>query len=135
MTEPVVPRFKDFTISEEPVTFRVAPDTFECVPEVSLDVLMEMADVAELKGDPKGQLAKMLGFFAGVMTPESYATFVARTKKGARQPIGMRVIVPVLQWMMEVYGLRPTEPSSESADGSTTDDSSSTDTASSEDLT
>lgn len=134
MTE-AIPRFKDFTVSEDPVTFRVAPDTFECVPEVSLDVLMEMADVAELKGDPKSQVAKMLDFFDGVMTGDSYERFAARTKRGAEKPIGMRHLVPILQWMMEVYGLRPTEPSTESAGGSEASDTSSTDTASSEDLT
>jgi hypothetical protein len=130
-----VPRFKDFTVSEEPVTFRVAPDTFECVPEVSLEVLMEMAEVSQLQGDPKAQVAKLLAFFEGVMTAESYTTFIVRTRRDAEKPIGMRHLIPILQWMMEVYGLRPTEPSSESADGSIPSDSSSTATVSSEDLT
>lgn len=132
MTE-VVARFKDFTRSEEPVTFRIGPDVFTCVPEVPLDVLMEMSALATAGMENTSRtemMTRIYSFFEGIMMADSYATFRARMSKNAELPIGMFHFRDIMQWMMEVYGLRPTQPSSQSADGSDDSEASSTDGAS-----
>lgn len=139
----VVVRHRDFTLSPEPITFDIAPDTFECVPEIPLDVLADLAGAARSghsseQASAESQLNRILDLFDGVMTYDSAAKFRARTKRGTkdepnRNPIGMRHIKDILPWLMEVYGLRPTQPSDASSDGS--EESSSTDTASSTDST
>lgn len=131
MTE-VVTRFKDFTRSEEPVTFQIGPDLFTCVPEVPFDVLMDMAEIAgNMQGTSRTEMiAKTREFFSGVMEPESYELFDSRMKRGAKLPIGMKHFQEILAWMLEVYGLRPTRPSEPSADGSDDSEESSTGTAS-----
>ena len=134
--ETTVVKFRDFSLSEEPITFRINPDTFECVPEIALDGLAELAGLASTGGEDRvKQLDKLKDFFDGVMTYESAALFRKRCKIPTEEepnphPIGMRHVKDIIPWLMEVYGLRPTQPSSESSDGSDDEDTSSTDGAS-----
>ena len=137
MTESIV-RFKNFEVSPEPVTFTIAPDTFECLPEVPLDVLVELSGLRSSPGetvDLKARMAQIHDFFDFIMESESAALFRKRTAIPTKEqpnpnPIGMKTVIAVLEWLMEVYGLRPTQPSSESEDGSQVDEASSTDGAS-----
>ena len=131
-------RFKDFTISADPIGFRIAPDNFPCYPEIPLDTLMEVAalsqqtDVSSLE-----RFKQMMDVFVGIIEPHAYELFKRRCRPGTEKepnpnPIGMRHIRDLLPWVMEVYGVRPTQESSDSADGSNDDDTSLTDGASPE---
>ncbi len=124
-------KFKDFSLSPEPISFKIDPDVFHCVPEIPLDALADMAGLATraesaTAGDT---LRKVYDLFDGILFTESAVLFRARGEKGSDNPIGMRHVKDILPWLMEVYGLRPTQPSDESSDGSTDGDGSSTDTA------
>ena len=135
MPEDIV-RFKDFSLSPEPVTFRIAPDDFECYSEIPLDTLLELAEISATGGDRKAQFERLKDFFDGIMAPEMAAQFRARCKPSTKaepnpHPIGMRHVIDILPWLMEVYGLRPTQQSSDSPDGS--DDTSTSSTESSSD--
>jgi len=130
-------RFKDFSLSPEPVTFRIAPDDFECYPEIPLDALVELSGLNLGGDDRKAQMDKLKDFFDGIMPPEQAAKLRTRMRVGTEDepnpsPIGMRHITNILPWLMEVYGLRPTQPSSESEDGSEAADTSSTESSSDE---
>jgi hypothetical protein len=125
-------RWHDFSLSPEPVVFKVGDEEFECLPEIPLDSISDMAKLAQLTNAGDGQLGKIYDFFDGIMVPESAARF---RQRGARptpdapnpRPIGLRHIMVILPWLMEVYGLRPTEPSSDVSTGSDDDATSSTD--------
>lgn len=128
-------RFMDFSLSPEPVVFKIEPDEFRGWPEIPLDVLAELADAGGQRGTPRQQMEQMLELFEGVLEPESFATFKRRTQRSTpedpnRNPISMRHITKILPWLMEVYGLRPTQPSDESPSGSDETDTSLTDGAS-----
>jgi hypothetical protein len=127
-----VVRFKDFSLSPEPIVMRIAPDDFKCYPEIPLDVIMELAEAAASQVSGPERVKQMQDLLEGVMEPVDYATFSKRLKKGTPEqpnpfPIGMRHIREILPWLMEVYGLRPTQESDSSVDGSGDDDTSSTD--------
>lgn len=122
-------KFKDFSLSPDPISFRIAPDVFHCVPEIPLDSLADMANLATKSDDRGESLRKVYDLFDGVLLTESAVLFRARGAKNAENPIGMRHVKDIIPWLMEVYGLRPTQPSDESSDGSTDEDGSSTDTA------
>lgn len=127
-----VVRFKDFSLSPEPIIMRIAPDDFKCYPEIPLDVMMEVAEAATSSSTGMKRVEQMRDLLEGVMEPESFAIFAARMRKGTKEqpnhsPIGMRHIREILPWIMEVYGLRPTQESESSADGSDSDDTNSTD--------
>ena len=127
-----VVRFKDFSVSPEPIIFKMEGDEFHALPDIPLDLLIELAEFATI-GEEQGraaQIEKMKDFFDGILDEDSAGRLRERMKKGAAQPIGKRLLVDVMPWLMEVYGLRPTQPSSESADGSDDTGISSTDGAS-----
>lgn len=137
-----VVRHADFSLSPEPVTMTIAPDTFELVPEIPLDALTDMMNIGtKMEGEDRSQwMERIYQFFDGLMTPDSAAKFRERGRKSTpdnvnRNPIGMRHIQNILPWLMEVYGLRPTQESSESSDGSEPTSTDSTDGASAEVLT
>lgn len=105
----------DFSFSPEPKRFRVNNDVFECSPELPLGVL---ARAAKMKMDretlERDGLEPILGFFDEVFIGDSSQRFRARVDDKAN-PIGMRHILKILPWLLEVYGLRPTEPSESSS--------------------
>jgi hypothetical protein len=88
-----------------------------------------MALLGEKMSVTGGRASAVYEFFDSIMMPESAAKFRERGQIGVANPIGMRAITEVIPWLMEVYGLRPTQPSDESSDGSEPTDTSSTDGA------
>ena len=115
-----VVRYKDFSVSPEPITFAMDGDEFHCAPDIALDLLIELADFATV-GDADGrgaQFEKMKEFFDAILSEDEAGRLRERMRKGAAKPVGKRLLVDVMPWLMEVYGLRPTQESSESADGS-----------------
>lgn len=129
-----IPRFKDFSPSPEPITFRFAPDDFECTSVIPLDAISMLAELGQTINALEG-VKKMEGvydFFDMICTPASAAKIRERCRVGTPDnpnpnPIGLTLITDVLPWLMEQYGMRPTEPSDESSDGSTPSEDSSTD--------
>jgi hypothetical protein len=137
MTDDAVVRFKDFSLSPEPIVFRIAPDNFECIPEIPIDSLMDLAALSVKTDDRGAQFKRVTAFFTDILTFESGETFMKRTRRNTPDapnlhPIGMRHVKPIMDWLMEMYGLRPTQPSAESVTGSADDDTNSTDGVSSE---
>lgn len=124
MTDSV--RFHDFSLEDVSISIRIAPDNFKLYPEIPLDSMMEIVKIAKNKEGPDSntdRFNQLLSLLEAVMYPEDYDRFIQRTKPGTREnpnthPIGLRHIMNMLPWLMEVYGLRPTQQSSESADGS-----------------
>lgn len=127
-------RFVDFSLPPEGPSFEIAPDVFRCYPEIPLDVMMGVADALTDKGEESRGIKRflqVLDLLAGIMEPMDYDKFIARTKKGTAErpnpnPIGIRHMMKILPWVLEVYGLRPTQESSTSVDGSDADGTSST---------
>jgi hypothetical protein len=121
---------RDFSLPMQPKPFRIDPDDFFAPPIMSA---MTMRKVAELYGSvAEGEglaavgptLEKITECFRLMLPGPSGERFAARlnTPGGPDDPPPidlMRQALPVLNWIMEEYGLRPTEPSSASSDGST----------------
>lgn len=129
-----VVRFRDFSVSSEPITFAMDGDEFHCAPDIALDMLIELADFATVSEEQGrgAQIEKMKEFFDAILNEDEAGRLRERMRKGAAKPVGKRLLVDVMPWLMEVYGLRPTQPSSESVDGSDDIGISSTDGASPE---
>ncbi len=138
----VVVRHMDFSLSPEPVTFTIAPDEFRCVPEIPLDGITDLVKIArKQEGESdEARFNRIYEFFDSIMEPESATRFRRRGRRSTpddvnTNPIGMRHVMQILPWLMEVYGLRPTQASAESSDGSTQTSTPSTDGASPEEST
>ncbi len=129
-------RFRDFSLPPDNPRFRIAPDEFRCYPEIPLDVMLDVSTFGQGNDvSTRERFGQLMDMLAGVIIAEDYDVFLRRTKRGTPEapnpnPIGMRVMRDLLPWIMEVYGLRPTQESSGSADGSDDESTSSTEPAS-----
>lgn len=131
MSEDVV-RFMDFSSAPEPVQFRIDDDVFEAYRVLSIPSLQEAVKVMKLIGDLKmddpdadetiAKMEKFIAIFDALLIEESAARFKARAM-GKENPIGLKQIISIISWLLEVYGFRPTQQSSDSSGQSANDDS------------
>ncbi|HEX9832542.1 MAG TPA: hypothetical protein VGA66_05540 [Mycobacterium sp.] len=121
MTQPIPAEaapVKDFSRKREQLVFRIDDDTFEAARAIPGDMLTEFAKrYADVGNAPLDQqLAVMKDALALVLLPESHARFTKRLSD-LENPIELEQTAEVIQWLMGVYGKRPTQPSSPSPDG------------------
>lgn len=140
--------FKDFTLPEDqlkPRRFRIAPDVFIAPPfiaPVSLAALVgrarKLSAIGDLEQIGEAEILQLLEDIGDLMVElldkesGSGERFKARML-ATSNPIDLRrQVLPVIFWLVEVYGLRPTGPSSSSLIGSDGGGLTSTDGAQSE---
>lgn len=109
---------KDFTKAHERITFRIDGDLFEAARALPGRVMTEFAKrFSDLGESPAtDQLDVILEALSLVLLPESYARFDKRFGD-LESPIELTQAVDVVMWLLEQYGMRPTQPSSGSASG------------------
>jgi hypothetical protein len=113
---------KDFSFSLEPKRFRINSDVFEACPALPLNMASTLARFKDLTAVDADE--KLLEFFDAILLDGSAMRFRERASSKT-EPIPMTALMPIINWLLEEYGLRPTVPSvpssdtSESADGST----------------
>ena len=117
--------FKDFEEREDPWPFRVGTQMYEAVPAIGVTTLAELskmqgafsvlntklADDALDLGEFVGALQ---GVFSKILVPDSAQRFNARLVDPVK-PVSMKTLVGVIAWLMECYGMRPTQPSAPSS--------------------
>jgi len=112
---------KDFSKAREQISFEIDGETFEAAEAIPADVLAE--GVTVLNGvDPEtatatDQIGALKSFMEMCLFPESYERFSYRMGNKAN-PIDLDQVDQVASWLVEQYGMRPTQPSSDSTDGS-----------------
>jgi hypothetical protein len=121
----------DFTEPQRRIAFRIHPDVFDCVPDIPVLTLLDFASLADsIDSTTLGPEMKQMfvDLFNLVLVDESAATFQARmTSKEA--PISLNQVQKLMPWIMEQYGLRPTEAPSNSLDGADSQESGQNSTA------
>jgi len=110
---------KDFTRKRERITFTIDHDTFEAAPALPGQTLTEFArkfsDAGSAPAEDK--LRIITDALSMVLLPESAKLFTERFAD-LEWPIELDQASDILIWLMEQYGLRPTQPFSPSASGS-----------------
>ena len=120
MTEPTTspPPVKDFSRPHRQLQFRIDDDLFEAARALPGKTLARFA--ARFADVDKAPVDKQLDVFTEalgmVLLPESNTRFQKRLDD-LEQPIELEQASDVITWLLEEYGLRPTEPSSESSSG------------------
>lgn len=122
----------DFSIGRKSIKFKVDDDIFEAVPDIAAELAMEYADKLEqmTQFDPEDEGKLEIGkqkeivysTLRLVLFPESADRFIDRLKDQLN-PIGQKRFGEITQWLLEKYGLRPTESDSASSPGSESQDS------------
>jgi hypothetical protein len=109
---------KDFSRERKRLTFRIDNDVFEAATALPGKTLARFAarfaDIETMTVDK--QLDAFADALGMVLLPESNALFQKRLDD-LQQPIELDQASDVIQWLLEQYGLRPTEPSSPSSTG------------------
>ena len=120
-----IARFKDFSDDSEPIQFKVGPEIFTCLPTIPLKKMSALSGIAK-GGGVDAMVDNLIRVFGGVLEPDSYKKFL-ECLEGTAHPISMKQITEILPWLLEQYGLRPTEASSGSAESLSETGASSTD--------
>jgi serine protease inhibitor len=116
---------KDFTKPRPELDFRIDDDVFFPYPALPARVLVEFAmtfDGIDKDTSADKQMEAMLSILERALTPDSYARFSSRINS-REKPIDLDQVNEVMEWMLGEYGLRPTQPSELSSNGSVNQDS------------
>lgn len=110
---------RDFSKPRKRVAFTIDGDVFEAPPVLPAMVLMEYTKTFNAhkdSDDPADQMASMTGVLELILRPASYKLFMARLSDPER-PIDLEQLQQVIEFVMEEYGMRPTQLPSGSPDG------------------
>lgn len=119
-----IPRIKDFEFSPEPKRFRMYKGdsfVFEAAPALPIDALSRISNLGKNVAEPE-QIESVFTFFELILFPDS-ANELRIRRESKEKPLGVQHLMPIVEWLVEEYGLRPTQPSSLSSTGSTAADS------------
>jgi hypothetical protein len=124
MTEPGA--IRDFTLPMQPKRFRIDEDVFSAPAIISPIAMKKLAalhaslgDIGALGNDLDRAIEIVSDLFTVLLPGPSGARFKERLLSET-EPIDLnQQAIPALYWLLEEYGMRPTQPSSPSPDGST----------------
>lgn len=132
ITVPADDVMMDFSVGRKSIKFKVDDDIFEAVPDIAAELAMEYASRIEQltkitggdeEDNPSFESQREIAHSTVrlVLLPESADRFIARLGD-PRNPIGTSRFGKITQWLLEQYGLRPTEQDSASSTGSESQD-------------
>lgn len=111
---------RDFTKKRKPLIFHIDDDTFEAAAALPGDIYAEFVTryVSTSQSDTyKDQHAQLKDALQLALLPQAWERFSARLKDKLN-PIDDEQLSDVILWLLEEYGMRPTQPSQLSSDGS-----------------
>lgn len=111
---------KDFSRKRKRLDFTIDSDTFDAAVALPGDVYAEFVTLYNKTGDVatyQDQHDLLKSALQLALLPESWDRFAARLKDKAK-PIDDDQMADVVLWLLEEYGMRPTQPSPSSSDGS-----------------
>jgi hypothetical protein len=118
----------DFAADDVEIKFDVGEDRFYCAPDIPLGIMQKITGLRNIQDKLESEgMEPVLLVFDEFLTPGSAMLFRECVK--VKKTIGLRRIMKILPWIMEQYGLRPTQPSSPSSDGLSDGESGSNSTA------
>lgn len=121
-----IARFMDFTEDTPLIQFKVGAEVFTAVETIPLARISELSKLGSEATDGSTMVQGIERIFSNILVPESYERFIAGLSS-RDNPIGIKHVTKILPWLMEQYGLRPTEASSGSVDSLSETGASSTD--------
>lgn len=113
------PGVKDFGRARKPIPFNVDVDQFQAAVALPAEVFVEFttkfanAEESDTWAENYGHLRDALEL---VLLEESFTRLNARFRDKER-PVELEQMADIIMWLLEQYGLRPTQPSSDSSDG------------------
>ncbi len=116
-----IAQIRDFTIKQKKLPFRIDDDVFEAYAILGLPLLQDLVAVTKQIGDmlKEQKYDALFDLFDQLLYPESAKRFRERAESRGDDAIDVkRQLMPILYFLLEEYGVRPTQPSSDSSTGS-----------------
>jgi hypothetical protein len=111
---------KDFSRTRKQILFQIDGDTFEAASAVPAEILVEFAnrfnDVSTKNSSPSELFEALMGVFELVLLETSFDKLRTRGRDRAN-PVEIDQLSDIVLWLLEEYGLRPTQLSSNSSPG------------------
>lgn len=109
---------KDFSRPRTEKKFQIDGDVFEAAPAIPGDVLAEFGTRFDSFSREPGadRLSILSDALELILFPESFARLKTRLRDQTN-PVELAQLSDIIVWLLEEYGLRPTQPSSASPDG------------------
>jgi hypothetical protein len=117
--KPMTTRFKDFgtgsLTNNDPLSFKLYDEDFECYPALPGKVLLDFAAMSA-RNDGESMAETIISFFSKTLKPESYERFSALIDDPNRV-VSVDTLGDITSWLIGEYSDRPTEPLEESSGG------------------
>lgn len=113
------PAAKDFSRKRKRLDFTIDTDTFDAAVALPGDIYAEFVTLYNKTGDVESyqnQHDLLKSALQLALLPDSWERFAARLKDKTK-PIDDDQMADVVLWLLEEYGMRPTQPSPSSSDG------------------
>jgi hypothetical protein len=109
---------KSFTRPRVPIEFEIDDEKFDAARAIPAQALMDMTKqfAAMDEDDSEAAMAAMIAVLKEFLLPRSYDRFLTRMSS-KEEPIEFPQVQDVIFWLLEQYGMRPTQQSSGSSDG------------------
>lgn len=112
---------KDFTLKIKRYGFKIDQDIFHAHAAMGLPAMQDLIKVSKSIGDAMrtGEYDAITEIFKQLLDGPSGERFAQRVISRGADAIDVRKqLLPVIYWLLEKHGLRPTQPSSASSTGS-----------------
>lgn len=112
---------RDFTIKKKRIKFKIDDDVFEATNILGVSTMQDLVNTASelqemLKNKDFTGLEKL---FSELLLPDSAKRFNERMRAKGDEAIDVRrQLLPIIHYLLERFGLRPTQPSLASPAGS-----------------
>lgn len=115
---------KDFTLKEKRVKFKIDDDVFEASRIMGIPMMQDLVKVTKNIGSmsESGDYSGISAIFDELLVPSSAERFAQRLAAKGDDGIDVKAqLIPILYYILEKFGLRPTQLSSDSSTGSLTE--------------
>lgn len=112
---------KDFTLKEKRIKFKIDADVFEASRVMGIPMMQDLVKLTKNLGDmsESGDYSAIPAIFNELLLPASAQRFTERLNAKGDDAIDVKQqLLPILYYILEKFGLRPTQLSSESSTGS-----------------
>jgi hypothetical protein len=109
---------RDFTNRDTTIKFKIYQHVLEAAPELPLGAMTQIAKLQNLRAaiDENG-LESILDIL-DIFVLDDSMQIIRGMVNDKKKPFGVRHMMELVPWLLEEYGLRPTQPSSPSSTGS-----------------
>lgn len=114
-------QIRDFTIKRKRIKFKIDDDVFEAHALLGLPLMQDLVSSAKNMGNlvKEEKYDGVFDIFDKVLYPDSAVRFRQRAQAIGDEALDVkRQLLPIFYYLLEEYGVRPTQRSSDSSTGS-----------------